>query len=174
MLKYNLHGVIELRRKYLLFFNSTFKKVGDLRDMDTDFGIIPYPKFTAAQASYHTRVEGGNPGVVPVTADNLQMIGTILEVLKAESAKTVIPAYYEVALKTKFARDEESSEMLDLIFENRIYDLGDTYWSALLRDGMFLDMFSRDNRNLASELERIEPRINAELDRVIQALRDSG
>ena len=158
---------------HTLFADSTFKGVGDLRGIESDFGIIPYPKYDAQQDGYYTRVEGGNPGVVPVTSQNIQMIGTIVEVLHSESAKTVIPAYYEVTLKTKHARDEESSEMLDLIFETRIYDLGDTYWSAILRDGIFLDMFSRNDRNLASQLEKVESRINNEINRVINAINNN-
>ena len=153
-----------------LFSNATYKSVGDLRSMETDFGIIPYPKWNEQQERHYTRVEGGNPGVVPVTASNLQMIGTILESLHSESAKIVIPAYYDVSLKTKYARDEESSKMLDLIFENRIYDLGDTYWCNFLRDGIFLDMFKKNDRNLASQLEKVEPRITAEIDKVVSAL----
>jgi len=157
---------------HTLFYDDTFKMVGDLRGSDTDFGIIPYPKYTADQENYYTRVEGGNPGVVPVTAKNLQMIGTVLEALNAESAKTVVPAYYDISLKTKYARDEESSQMLDLIFNNRIYDLGDTYWSSILRDGMFLNMFKKNDRDLASQLEAVEPKINAEIDKVVSAFED--
>ena len=153
-----------------LFSNCTFKKIGDLRSMETDFGIIQYPKYTATQDKYYTFVEGGNPGIVPITASNLQMTGTILESLNAESAKTVIPAYYDISLKTKQARDEESVEMLDLIFENRIYDLGNTLWCNFFRDGMFLTMFEKNDRNLASQLEKVEPVINAEIDKVVKAL----
>ena len=154
-----------------LFADSTFKGVGDLRSIETDFGIIPYPKYTADQDKYHTRVEGGNPGVVPITASSdLQMIGTVLEALNAESAKMVIPKYYDVTLKTKHARDEESSEMLDLIFAGRVYDLGDTYWCMILRDGIFLTMYSKNDRNLASQLEKVEPKINSEIDKVVNAI----
>jgi len=169
-------GYSEVKEVYFidghtLFANSTFKKVGDLRSIETDFGIIPYPKYTADQDNYYTRVEGGNPAVIPITSLNLQMIGTVLEALNAESAKTVIPKYYDVTLKTKLARDEESSEMLDLIFGNRIYDLGDTYWCSILRDGMFLSMFNKNDRNLTSQLEKIEPKINGEIDKVVGAIK---
>ena len=157
-----------------LFSITTFKKVSDFRGIENDFGIVPFPKYTAEQDNYYTRVEGGNPGVVPVTSGNLQMIGTVLEALNAESAATVIPAYYDVTLKTKLARDEESAKMLDLIFENRIYDLGDTYWCNTLRDGIFLTMFKKNDRNLVSQLEKVEPKINKEIDKVVDAINDSG
>ena len=44
--------------------------------------------------------------------------------MTAESKYTLIPAYYDIALKTKFARNDESGKMLDLIFANRMYDIG--------------------------------------------------
>jgi glucan phosphorylase len=36
----------------------------------------------------------------------------------------VIPTYYDVALTTKYARDDESADMLDIIKQGKIYDLG--------------------------------------------------
>ena len=56
---------------------------------------------------------------VPITATNLERTGIITEALSAESYKRVIPAYYETALKTKYARDDESVQMLDMIANSR-------------------------------------------------------
>lgn len=42
-----------------LFMDTSFKLVSNLRDMDSDFGIIPYPKFDESQTDYYSRVEGG-------------------------------------------------------------------------------------------------------------------
>ena len=47
--------------------------------------------------------------------------------MAAESHYTVLPEYYEINLKGKVVRDPESRDMLDLIFSNRIYDLGQIY-----------------------------------------------
>ena len=153
-----------------LFFNSTFQRVEALRGMDTDFGIIPYPKYTENQEKYYTRMEGCNPFIIPITVPEPENIGAIMEALSCESFYSVIPVYYDVSLKTKLARDEESAEMLDIIFGNRVFDLGDTIWCGLLRDGMFLTMFQKDDRNLASQLEKVENKINKEIDTVLKAL----
>ena len=155
---------------HTLFMDCNCKTIGDLRSIQTNFGILPYPKYTADQSGYYSRVEGGNPAVVPVTATNLQMIGTVLEALNSGSAETVIPAYYDVSLKEKYARDDDSSQMLDIIFANRIYDLGDTYWCTLLRDGMFLNMFSKDDRNLASNLAKVQPQVDSAISQVVSAI----
>lgn len=45
--------------------------------------------------------------------------------------KTVTPAYYEVALKVKYSRDDMSSQMLDLICESAITNFGYAYAAKL-------------------------------------------
>ena len=50
-------------------------------------------------------------------------IGMITEALNAYSREYVIPAIYEVTLKTKTSRDERSVEMLDLILDSREYSI---------------------------------------------------
>ena len=152
-----------------LFLNSTFFYISALRNMTSDFGILPYPKYTESQDSYYSRVEGGEIGFIPVTNSSLELTGVMLEALSAESARTVIPAYYEVALKTKFTRDPESADMLDIIFNSRIYDLGDTYWCDFLRDGIFKTMFTDNDRALVSKLESIEGRLNKAIESTINA-----
>ena len=61
---------------------------------------------------------------VPMTTSDPERTGIVLEAMAAESMYTVTPAYYDVALKGKYARDEESLDMLDIILESRCYDLG--------------------------------------------------
>lgn len=96
-----------------------------LRDTEIDFGLIPYPKFDEAQKTYNTHVDAWNGMLcIPATATNLERIGIITEALAAYSYKYVTPAYYEVALGNKYLRDDESVEMLDLIFDGIIYDFG--------------------------------------------------
>lgn len=153
-----------------LFFNNTFKMIEDVRSMETDFGIIPYPKFTEDQDNYYTRMEGCFPFIVPKTVPDPETIGAIIEVISCESLNHVIPKYYELSLKTKHARDEESAEMLDIIFAHRIIDLGDSIWCSKLRDNIFVNMFSKNDRNLTSRLEKIESQMIKEIDKVITAL----
>ena len=89
------------------------------RDMETDIGILPYPKMDEAQENYITSShDTANVGVIPMTCTKLDTIGAVLEVLSRESAKDVVPAYYETALKVKYARDEMSAQMLDIIRYN--------------------------------------------------------
>lgn len=157
---------------HTLFFNSTFKMIEDMRSMETDFGIIPYPKYTESQADYYTRMEGCFPFIVPITVSDPATTGAIIEAMACESMKYIIPAYYEVSLKSKYTRDEESSKMLDIIFSNRVIDLGDSIWCGILRDGIFVDMFARNDRNLISQLEKVENKMTDAINKVLSALED--
>lgn len=99
-----------------------------LRDLDDDYAILPYPKWDENQKEYHSMVDGSHQVMaVPVTVSDAERVGVITEALCAESYKTVVPAYYDVALKMKGTRDDESIEMLDKILASRIFDFGYIY-----------------------------------------------
>lgn len=107
----------------LLFMEATVNDAKSYRDMEDDFGIIPVPKFYADMDNYCTSVDAGvNLFVVPITASNAERTSVILEALAYESYKNTIHSYYDIALGAKYARDEDSVEMLDIIRETRFYD----------------------------------------------------
>ncbi len=98
------------------------------RELDFDYGILPYPKFDEDQDEYYTMVDGGHAALgVPKSVEDLEFVGIITEALNAESHKIVFPAYYEVALKVKYTRDDESVKMLDMIVDSRVFDFGYVY-----------------------------------------------
>ena len=103
------------------------KGLGDakkMRNMADDFGILPWPKFTS-EDDYSTVINGHASLVcMPVTVEDPELSGQILEALCAVGNHEVIPAFYEVSLKTKFSRDAESEAMIDIIRDSLIYDLG--------------------------------------------------
>ncbi|MBR5870793.1 MAG: extracellular solute-binding protein [Clostridia bacterium] len=108
-----------------LMRSSVFEPVPrDYRAMETDFGVLPYPKLDDAQETYYTPAEEySRMFAVPKTADT-EFVGMILEVLAAQSVSTVSPAFYDVCLEGKSVRDNESAEILDIIFANKVFDYG--------------------------------------------------
>ena len=160
-----------LSESRVLFIDEIFYRLNELRDVEVDFGIIPYPMFDDTQAEYYSRVEAGaRIGMIPITNKHPEYAGALLEAMSSYGYNNLIPEYYEVALKRRTSRDSESSEMLDLIFETRRYDLGDTWWCNELRDGLFKSMFGDNNRNLASEMAKQEKIISKTLDKVVDKL----
>lgn len=63
----------------------------------------------------------------PLNDSDPEMIGIVMETFSAESRKTVLPAYYDVALTRKSTRDEESRQMIDIIIEGKRFDVGMLY-----------------------------------------------
>ena len=103
---------------------ATMGSAAGFRNMDDDFGIVPYPKFDEDD-DYASIINGhASLGLIPITVSDAERTGAITEALCAYGSKYVIPAFYEVSLKTKSARDEESEEMMDLIREKTIFDIG--------------------------------------------------
>ncbi|MBE6613021.1 MAG: extracellular solute-binding protein [Ruminococcaceae bacterium] len=102
-----------------LFMSHGIGSANRLRDMETDFGVLPAPKYDESQETYYNMSDAGKYLVVPKTAPDAARTGFILEALSYEGSVSVIPAYYDTMLKNKLMRDEESIEMLDeYIFPN--------------------------------------------------------
>ena len=104
-----------------------------MRELDLDYAIIPMPKWDENQDRHYTIVGGGAVAeAVLQTASNLELIGAVTEAMNADGWKSLVPAYYDITLKYKGVRDEESIAMLDQILEDRIYDFGYVYggWNS--------------------------------------------
>jgi len=126
-------GSLHFSQDMSMFRVGVLASVLDLRNMDADFGILPLPKYDDAQKDYISRMIDGWIHVVPVTNTRLELTGMMIEALGAESKNEVIPTFFDIALKTKISRDNESAEMLDIMFENLTVDLGDTVWQEAIR-----------------------------------------
>ena len=105
-----------------------FADTPELRNFTDDYGILPIPKYDENQQSYHTMSYAEQTVLaVPKTAKDLEFVGIITEALSAESYKKLTPTFYEIALKSRYLRDDESKEVLDIIIENRVFDFGYIY-----------------------------------------------
>ena len=130
--------------------------------MKDDYGILPYPKFDENQDKYYSNsMDNYSLLSVPKTVTDLEFVGTITEALTRESHYSVVPAYYDVALTSKYARDEQSVAMLDIIMDGRQYDF------SILHNGQIADLpyFFRNliaakSTNVASKYAAIESQVN--------------
>jgi len=137
-----------------LMRSSVFEPVPrDYRSMDTDFGVLPYPKLDDAQKTYYTPAEEtSRMFAVPTTAD-ADFSGMMLEVLAAQSVSTVSPAFYDVCLEGKSVRDNESAEILDIIFANKRFDYGLVADVAGFKT-MMRNLEAKDSTDVASTFEK--------------------
>lgn len=107
---------------------------------------------------------------LPLDVKDLEMSGIITEALCAESYRTVIPVYYDVVLKTKNSRDEESAEMIDIIRDTLTFDLGYLCSTSLSEIGhIFVNLIRENATDLASRYATRESAAQTALDEMLAA-----
>lgn len=100
----------------LLFLNDYIAAVKDLRSMKDDYGILPIPKVDESIDHYRSvSHDTALIGAIPTTCPDPDKICTVLEALCSMSHNTTMKTYFESAMKVKYARDEASSQMIDLL-----------------------------------------------------------
>ncbi len=160
-----------------LFYSEVMQCAIRLRDMDTDYGIIPVPKYNKEQANYTTHTVADVtlaccfPKNLEADSTRLAISGAIAQALAVEGQNILTPAYYEKSLMQKGARDAESQEMLPIIFANRVADIGymaDDGKITVLYNSM-REMIKKGQNTMASSYKGSERRVNAGLEALIEA-----
>ncbi|MCL2158548.1 MAG: extracellular solute-binding protein [Oscillospiraceae bacterium] len=170
----NLDSEMELLNRFsagsILFLTSTLYKNEMLRAVETDYGILPYPKWNKEQQRYMTGAQDNFSIIgIPATCSNKELVGAALEALAAESYRLVTPAYYETALKTKYLRDEESAQMLDIIRDGLSFNFGayHTEYMGNLRL-IYRFMMGEKKSDWVSSYEKSENVYQSGLDKIIE------
>ena len=90
-----------------------------MREMEDNFGILPYPKWDTQQEEYINFAANHSP-IIGVTKNvsydrAMEETSAVLEVMAAEGYRHIKDAFYEQACKRAYSRDDTSVEMLDII-----------------------------------------------------------
>lgn len=100
-----------------------------------DYGILPAPLAQAGQSNYYTTIHTGHSSCFAIPTDiwdgDLPMLGKIIEEANYISRKEVWPEMYDTLLKGQIARDPQSADILDIIFNNLSVDCMLIYASVL-------------------------------------------
>ena len=157
-----------------MFCAAYVGEAAKMRGLEFDIGFVPAPKFDADQEQYHSLVEGGAQTVLPrmLAEEDLTRVGTLLDALGYYSYYESIPAYIDVLIMGKVARNEDSEEMLQLVFNTSAYDLGTGIWSAETKNKYVSNIFSKSADTIASQTEKITPAIEKQLEKFMLALED--
>ena len=158
-----------------LYYISPIETVKFMRNMEANFGILPLPKYNKEQEQYYSTMQYNNATTmcIPISASDLERTGAILEAWAAESVDTLTRAYYEINLKGKYSRDDESAEMLDLIFSTRFIDQGMLFnWSGV--QDFFQGFSQRKSVDFTSQYERAEPRWIKAMEKTIAAIEENN
>lgn len=94
----------------------------DMRDMQTDFGILPYPLLDEGD-DYVSDIQTSStcvciPVVVETDPDAFDRSCAVLEALAAEAYRRTTESFYEMALKNRYTRDDDGRRMIDVIYNS--------------------------------------------------------
>ncbi len=158
-----------------LFVHASMLGMETVRGVDQfDIGILPFPKFDETVDDYRSLSVGSATCFLPrtVSPDDYDRIGTLLEAMAFYSYYEVLPVYKEIALKTKSTRDNESSDMLDIIFNTICFDLGHTLEHIVTKPLIAAAFLKKDSTLVASSIEANKEVIRAEIEKLLEAAKD--
>ncbi len=90
-----------------------------LRAMESDICVLPHPMLYAADKKYTTSThDTSEVGAILATSTDLEFISTVIEVLNRETAKTVMPKYYDEGLQVTLVDDPKAASMVTIIHDN--------------------------------------------------------
>ena len=169
-------------KKLALFRSMAIIDVIDLGEYDCNFGILPTPMLDESQDNYRSFVSTiyATAFCVPSSHEDPDKASTIVQALCEASTATTKHAYYDIILKGRKIQDDESEGMLDIIFNNRVYDLGVIYaWGGTSAYdtnaiGNFMNSIAFNggqSMTFASTLESISGKIQSDLEEDIAFFR---
>jgi len=107
----------------------------ELRNMQDDYGILPYPKYDDHQKEYYSYSHDQYTAfVIPYTNEDPAAAGAMLEAMASYAYRDTQPAYFDTALKGKYMTDSQSRHMLDLVVDGFMVDAAWIYMSNLALD----------------------------------------
>ena len=150
-----------------------FSAVKKLRAYDVDYAILPLPLADDTQTEYYTPCTGtyAYGAVVPTSlnAEDARFAAYMLDVLSAGGKQYVATAYYDQILKNKDALSDSSKEIdiLDLIFENVVYDVGVIYGFQGL-NSLHTNLMIAGSTDIASALESVRSQVTEKINQIVE------
>ena len=115
-----------------IFFLGKLMMMETMGNMESDYGIIPMPKYDEQQSAYYTQIATASQLIlVPITTGNPDVTGHVLETLCFFTWRDVVDEYYQNALQTRYSRDAATSEMLDLIRQGAVNGFDYSYSTSI-------------------------------------------
>ena len=151
------------------FSAGRLKEMEGLRDMESDFGIVPYPKYDENQENHITSVlRTVTVASIPTTVKEPEKCTFLLEAMAAYGYNKIIPAYYEYALKGKVARDALTAEMLDIVTSTTYFDFAEVFYAEVSASDL-LTAYIKKGKGLGSFFESKKSTIEKKLDDLLKA-----
>jgi len=146
-----------------------------LREIEVDFGFLPYPKYDEKQSDYITATHGGIMAVPIIKTEvEVKRAGAIIEALSAASSKYIVDAFVNMYIEGKVLRDDDSVNMYRLARRTASYDRARIFDSTGLVSVYYPyytdPIYKSGSVNLASQYEKNRVLIETAFDEMYQAI----
>ena len=132
-----------------------------MREMESDYGILPMPKYNEEQEEYITLIHTSSTVTcLPKTikANRIDTVDAVLEAWASEAYRTVITPFIETALKMKYSRDAKSAQVIDIIFDDPMISFTDMYSSqvnSIISNALLKGITNGENTFASAIAERL-------------------
>lgn len=165
--------------KRALFRAMAIADLPELGEYECNFGVLPIPMYDESQDAYYSMVSTiyASSAAIPLINEDVERSSIILDALCQASTETVKYNYYQVLLKDRKIQDNESEKMLDIIFGNRVYDLGVVYgWGGSNFDENSLAGFMNKiafsgSNTFVSKYESIKDKIESDMELTLESFK---
>ena len=122
------HTQLHLKSNRVMFEIINNYSLITTKEDDVKVGVLPYPLWDSNQEKYQTLNWNGVLGI-PTTVQDEDMVGDVIELL-AWYSEPVTTAFYETLLGAKVADAPEDVEMLQLVWDGQVSDIGLVFSSS--------------------------------------------
>lgn len=156
-------------------FQLLNKTDSGLRDYTDPYGLLPIPKYDEAQEEYYTIPHDQYSIIyVPSNCSDPDLVGAFIEAMNYESYKTVTPAYFETALKSKYLDENADAEMYDIIVAGKCFDPAVIYSNYTGNLSWISRMIFRQKVSFSTYYASIEASAKEKLTEVSEKLKELG
>ncbi len=141
-----------------LFYVGGIEQLLIFRDLETDIGLLPSPKFDAKDDYAHTfSVFWASVMAIPEICAEKEMAAYLLEAMNYQSSITDSVDYFDIVLSRKAMRDEDSIRMLEIIRSSRTMNFEYAFTFINLRGIYNSTLNAKDTSSLASSIASALP-----------------
>ena len=159
-----------------LFVTSNPHSLSSIRDYDFNVGFVPVPKYDENQERYYAPSFGAELSILPKSydANSIEYSGMLLEAMAFYTQQNIVPQYTETLVKSKYARDAESAEMLTICFDSIYFDFGINAWQEQVAAKLLKGSFVGLKGNFGSVLKGMQKSVDASIKTLAKQIEKAG
>ena len=138
----------------------------ELRNMQDDYGMLPYPKYDESQKEYYSYSHDQYTAfAIPLTNDRPGTAAAMLEAMASYAYRDTVPKFLDVALKGKYMSDADSRKTVDTVVNGFMLDAAWIYLGNLAVEypASFRYMIAERNPAFSSNHEKMAKKVQLNL-----------